>query len=236
MHENIKAALDRADELMVELEAEYRKALRDQAVSADTKQLCHDVIEKLRSALDRIARRYFEVHIAPNLTDEDRRAATIYFPIAADEQGFLSVMGRWRWKAVRGAHSDLENYLRSLQPYSHEANNWLHQLSLLANEGKHVDLAPQTRVESRQVTVSMPGSGSVTYGPGVKFGSGVRILGVPVDPKTQRVVQNTTVTEKITVWVDFTFDRYGISAIGLCREAAKKTRQIVTEMSAKFSV
>ncbi len=236
MHGNIKVIFDRADEILVELEQEYRAALDKREVSARTKQLCHDVLEKLRSALDRTARRYWEEHISPSLSADDRASAAVYFPIAPDEHTFSSIMGRWRWKSVKGAHSELEGYLVSIQPYASQANNWLQVLNSLVNEGKHIDLSPQTRVENRRVTVSGPGGGSVSYGPGVIFGSGVQIMGVPVDPRTQRVVPNRILQEQITIWVDFTFSKHGSSALGFCKDSVKRTKSIVETMSSKFNL
>ncbi|MDX0592408.1 hypothetical protein GOD07_25805 [Sinorhizobium medicae] len=236
MYANIKAAFERADEILGDLEKEYEESLTKQQVSARTMQLCHDLLEKVRSALDRTARRYFEKHVAPSLSSEDREAASIYFPIASDEHSFNSIMGRWRWKAVKQQHVDFEGYLASQQPYANSTNHWLLQLNTLVNEGKHVDLSPQERVESRQVTVTHPGGGGVSYGSGVRFGAGVRILGVPVDPRTQRVIPNDVVTEKITVWVDFKFTKHGNSALGFSREALAKAKAIVEQMTVDFDL
>lgn len=236
MHENIKAALDRADQILTDLEKEYAASLHSKDISAATKQLCHDLLEKLKSALDRTARRYFEKHVAPALDSKDAMAATVYFPVSEDQHSFESTMGRWRWKAVKGDHQDLQDFLLQLQPFHSTNNGWLSQLNNLVNEGKHIDLSPQSRVERRHVTVSRPGGGGVSWGPGVTFGSGVSVMGVPIDPRTQRVVPNNVVNEEITIWVDFTFTKYGNSALGFCRQALAETRRIVQLMSDKFNL
>lgn len=236
MHENIKAALDRAEQILAELEKEYTAALHAQTISAATKQLSHDLLEKLKSALDRTARRYFEKHVAQVLDKADAAAAAVYFPVSDDEHSFDSTMGRWRWKSVKADHKDLQDFLRQLQPYQSSTNGWLSQLNNLVNEGKHIDLSPQTRVERRQITVSRPGGGSVSWGPGVTFGSGVSVMGVPIDPRTQRVVPNNVVNEEITIWVDFTFSKYGNSALGFCRQALADTKRIVQSMSDKLDL
>ncbi|NHT77537.1 hypothetical protein G8E10_17625 [Rhizobiaceae bacterium CRRU44] len=236
MHENIAVVFQRAEEILAELEGDYRHALKKKEVSARTKQLCHDLFEKLRSGLDRSARRYFELHVSPSLSPEDREAAAIYFPVATDEHAFSSIMGRWRWKSVKDKHAGLAGYLLSLQPFINSDNRWLEILNNLSNEGKHIDLAPQTRREERQVTVSRPGGGSVSYGPGVTFGGGVSIMGVPIDPRTQRVMPNSVLTENIVVWVDFTFEKHGVSAITFAREALAKSKAIAQEMSSTFQI
>ena len=56
MNANIAASLDRSDELLKELLAEYDRSLKDKAVSARALQLTHEICERLRSTLDRIAR------------------------------------------------------------------------------------------------------------------------------------------------------------------------------------
>ena len=38
-------------------------------------QLTHEVRERLRSVLDRVTRRYWEQHVAPSLSEDDRQAA-----------------------------------------------------------------------------------------------------------------------------------------------------------------
>lgn len=236
MHENIKAALDRADQIFAELQKEYESSLHSQEISAATKQLCHDLLEKLKSALDRTARRYFENHVAPKLDAGDAAAATVYFPVSDDAHSFSSTLGRWRWKSVKDSHEDVQDYLAGLQPYRDQKNEWLRQLNNLVNEGKHIDLSPQTRVERRQITVSRPGAGSVSWGSGVTFGSGVSVMGVPVDPRTQRVIPNDTVTEEITIWVDFHFSKYNNSALGFCKHALAETKRIIHEMSDRFNL
>lgn len=236
MTPNLQAAFDRADEIIRELEVEYRQSLAKKNISARTQQLCHDALEKLRSGLDRAARLYWERHIRPQLSQTDVDAATIYFPIAVDDQAFSSIMGRWRWKTVKQDHQNLENYLRSLQPFTNADNKWLILLSDIVNEGKHVDLSPQTRVESRTTTLTSPHGGSVSYTSGVVFGSGVSIMGVPVDPRTQKVVPNNILKENVTIWVDFKFSKHGASALSFMKEATVRSRQIAEHMSSEFGL
>lgn len=70
IHENIAAALDRADEISADLLKEYDRCLGAKEVGARAKQLTHDVCIQLRSALDRVARRYWEKYVAPSMTKE----------------------------------------------------------------------------------------------------------------------------------------------------------------------
>src|SRR5262245_16131135 len=101
MHNNLEVSLARADELLKELMAEYEKCLKAKEVSGRATQLTHEVCERLRTVLDRAARLYWEKRVSPELPEEDRKAAVIYFPIAVDQNAFDSTLGRWRWKAKR---------------------------------------------------------------------------------------------------------------------------------------
>ena len=235
MHPNIATSLDRADELLQDLLAEYEACLRSRAVSDRAVQLTHDVCERVRSVLDRVARRYWEVHISPAIAQDDRRIATVYFPVAKDIASMDSTLGRWRWKAVRDAHHPLYDYLLAQQPFSHASNNWLTVVNDLAVASKHIDLVPQTRSEERRTTVSGPG-GSVSWNQGVTFGSGVSVMGAPVDPRTQRIVPTPGVVERVETWVAFIISTHNVNAAWLCREACAGTRRVATEMSDRFGL
>jgi hypothetical protein len=104
MHQNIAASLDRSDELLRELIAEYESALEKKEVTLRATQITHEVCERLRSVLDRTARLYWARKISPHLSEDDHNAALVYFPIAADQNSFDSILGRWRWRAVRDQH------------------------------------------------------------------------------------------------------------------------------------
>lgn len=235
MNPNLAISLDRADELLKEMLAEYAASLHAKSVSPRAVHLTHEVCERLRSVLDRVTRRYWELHVAPQLSPADRQAAAIYFPIAPDQNSFDSTLGRWRWKAVKGQHQPIYNYLLKLQPFHDSGYHWLMILNDLAVQGKHIDLVPQKRTEERRVTVSNSG-GSVSWGTGVVFGSGVRVMGAPVDPRTQRIVPTPGVTERIETWVSFLIEGHGVNAAGFCQEACAKTRQIVIDMTDQFGL
>jgi hypothetical protein len=240
MNPNLAVSLDRADELLEELLAEYDRSLQSKAVSPRAVQLTHEVCERLRSVLDRVARRYWDLHIAPHLSEDDRKAANVYFPIAPDQNGLDSILGRWRWKADRQQHQGVYDFLLKSQPFSGMANAWLSMLSDLAVKGKHIDLVPQKRTETRRITVSRPGM-SVSWDPdAVRFGSGpgvsIHIAGARIDPVSQRIEPTPGVEERIETWVSFNIEGHNVNAAGFCKEACQKTRQIVTEMTKQFGL
>jgi hypothetical protein len=236
IYENIAVTLDSADKNLGALVAEYEKSLNAKAVSAQLTDLTHQICTQLRSALDRIAYRCWERNVAPGLNEKDRTDAKsrIYFPGAASRQSFDSTLGTWRLK--QSDHPDLHAYLLAQQPFTSTKNSWLSVLFDLSVQGKHVDLVPQKKFEVRRITVSGPGGGSVSWGPGVTFGRGVSVMGAPIDPATQRIVPIPGVTERIENWVSFIIDGHNVNAAGFLKEATHETRRIVQEMTDKFSL
>lgn len=237
MHSNLSASLDRADELMTELSAEYERSMRDKVVSARAVQITHDVCEKLRGVLDRTARRYWDIHVAPDISEQDRSRACIYFPIASNQDRLDAILGRWCWKSVRSQHQPVYDYLSALQPFANANNQWLSTLNDLAVQGKHIDLVPQKKFDERRITVTRQGGPSVSWAPsGVTFGLGVSIMGAPVDPRTQRIMPIEGITERIETWVSFIIEGHNVNALAFCKESCKETRRIMTEMSLQFEL
>ncbi len=60
----------------------------------------------------------------------------------------------------------------------------------------------------------------------MKFGGGVSVGGVPVDPRTQMPVPHPSQSVARVTWVDFRFDGIGVSAIGLLRQSVAGTNSI----------
>lgn len=87
------------------------------------------------------------------------------------------------------------------------------------NENKHADLVEQTRVETQQTRVTGQGGGQVGWGPGVTFGGGVSIMGVPIDPRTQLPIPHPSIKVERITWIDFQFAGIGASALGLLKQA-----------------
>jgi hypothetical protein len=237
MYPNLKTSLDRADKLVLELQAAYEQSLNEKAVSDLAVQLTHEICSLLRGILDRVANRYWELKLRPNIPEKDRDGAKVYFPITKDQSGFDSTMGQWRWKLVRDQHQALFDYLLKLQPFQGQQNRWLHVLNDLAVQGKHIDLVPQIRVEEKRITVKNNAGTSVSWNPGAtRFGSRVMIAGAPVDPNTQRIVPTAGVSEQLETWVGFTIKDHGDNALSFCRIACRDVRRIVSEMTSEFGL
>lgn len=243
IYENIAVELDGADAAATELLKEYERSLHSKTVTAKAKKLTHDVCAQLRCALDRTAFRYWNLKIAPSLSEDDRKEAKsrVYFPAGASQASLDSTLGNWRWKSVKGNHQALYDFFLSQQPFSSDRNKWLTALFDLSVQGKHIDLVPQKRFENRRIHVeAASGGGSVNWDPSaVRFGGppgSVRIMGAPIDPTTQRIMPTPGITEWIETWVGFEIVGYGVNAAGFCKEACRETRRIIQEMTDKFGL
>jgi hypothetical protein len=236
MTPNLEITLATADKRLAELLAEYDVCLYTKAVSPNALQLTHDICGLLRSVLDRTARLYFELHVSPSLTESDRKAAAVYFPITETVESMNSTLGRWRWKSIRHQHQPVCDFLLAKQPFVNPDFAWLNVLNDIAVAGKHIDLIPQTRTEERRTTVTRNGGGLVSYGRGVTFGSGATIMGAPVDPRTQRIVPTESLVERIDVWVSFLIKDHNVDAGHFCKLACAGTRLIASEMTEKFGL
>ncbi len=231
MDSELESMFDRADELISDLEDEYNNCLKAQKVSERAKNLAPEIVVKLRSALDHAMRWAWNKHVSPNLVEQDRKRAHVYFPITSGLGSFRSRLGEGRMSDLDKVHKKLYDFLLRKQPFSAEENRWLDLLTKIAAEGKHIRLTPQKLTEKmRRITVSTP-SGAVSWdASSVRFGAGVAIMGAPVDPVTQRVVPTRGVVERLDILVVFVFDTYGVDVLTFCKEACQKTRALIEEM------
>lgn len=232
MDPELASMLNRADELLLEFEQECRQCLSSEHVSDRARNLAHEVLGKLRDSLDHAMRRTWNKHVAPHLSEHDRQKSRVYFPVTPDSHAYESTLGRARMTDCAASNPELYEFLREKQPFASEENEWLRVLSELAAEGKHERLVPQRRMEMRRITVTGPQGGSVSWASaGVTFGHGVSVFGAPVDPATQRIVPTPGVTERVETLVAFIMERYDVNAIGFCRDACSRTRQVLEEMA-----
>jgi hypothetical protein len=192
---SIAALIGKCRAALDALKNDYQSSLRAKNISEELKIDIKNILENLRSCLDYIARDIHDKFVAGS-------PPKLYFPIRHTFTAFEQVIAR-DFSGLDQTSPDVYNLLEKVQPYN---DDWLGKFNRLNNNNKHEDLVEQTRTETKQVTVSSKGGGgSVSWGPGVTFGSGVSVMGVPIDPKTQLPVPNTTTETKVEIWVDFRF-------------------------------
>lgn len=239
MDKELESMFARAEELLEELEEEYNNYLHTKKVSRRARNLTHEVLEKLKDALEHTLRKAWEKFIAPNLSDEDKQKARIYFPAENDLNSFRSKLGRAKITDSDETHKNLYDFLLEKQPFSSRDNKWLRLLKEISDEGRHIRLVRQESIVNPRITVSRPGGNRVSYDLSkVRFGSRgkVKIFGAEVEPQTQRIIPTPGVTEKVEILVSFDLEGYGVNAFGFCKEACQKARNLVEEMVSTFEL
>ncbi len=219
--DDVAALLKRCKSDFASVKSEYENSLHAKCISADLKISIKNLSENLRSVLDYLAHDIRET-FCPNASAKQR----FYFPIAQDPSRFEGQMEKF-YPGLKEGSPDLYGYLESIQPY-HKKYAWLGQFNRLNNENKHDSLVEQTRTERERVTVKSDSGARVSWSPqNVKFGRGVSIGGVPVNPATQMPVPHPCQTVERTIWVDFRFQGIEISALGLLTAVVKGVSDIV---------
>jgi hypothetical protein len=222
---SIETLLKRCDADLAKIEREYSESLHQRHVQADLQVDIKNLCGNLRSVLDYIAHDVRETYCAG--ADPKTR---FYFPIIDSKPGFEGQVKAW-YPGLDIAAPALWTYLEGVQPY-HPVAAWIGLFNKVNNDNKHGDLVPQTRTETEQIRVDIGGGGSVAWTPqNVKFGAGVFIGGVPVDPRTQMPVPHPSQTVQRIVWVDFRFDGVDVSALGLLKQALTGVRKIAIDVS-----
>ena len=219
---SIEALLRKAAADFADLKRAYESSLAQKHVSEDLKVSIKNIFENLRSCLDYLAQDVFETHCR-GAKKPDR----LYFPIRSTPPEFQQAITK-DFPGLPVASKSAYDIIEAAQPYHAPWLGWFNKLN---NHNKHQDLVEQTRTEARRVTVSR-GEGSVSWGPGVTFGGGVSVMGVPIDPRTQMPVPNTVATTEVAVWVDFRFREIDQSVLPFLDASLQNVNELFTKLKA----
>ena len=231
MDAELEGVFDRADELVRELQEEYQRCLATQRVSERAKNLFHEVLIKIRSALDMTMFRVWKKYGEPNLSEAKRRGAEkrIYFPISDDQTAFR------KWARERGlsslpqANKRLYEAIERAQPWSTKRPDLRH-LRDLANLAKHVRLVPQV-TERRPAKMAAGPQGTVVFTEGVEFHA-ERIVGAPVNPETHQPMPTEDVNVRDVTWVSFVVEGYDVvDPTAFCMCLCQDTRRFVARLT-----
>ena len=226
---DIEALINRAEKSLPKIIEEYEKSLHAKTIQADLKIDIKDYFGNLRSVLD-----YLAHDIVDKYCPKAKQKDILYFPIRLDQGSFDSLMQK-SYPDLKTASNTVYDILESIQPFKTPMNQWLTHFNKLNNENKHERLVAQTRSETKRVNVQIKSGGSVSWDPtAVKFGSGVFIGGVPVNPQTQMPVPSETQSVSIETWVDFQFEGINVSAIWLTTESLKQIKQIYDRLKSNL--
>jgi len=150
MNQDIQSQIDRAEELLQELENSCNTDLNSQNISDKTKNLTQEVLLKVRHLLDQSIYRFFKKHYHQKLSEADKESARVYFPIASKREDLKSMLGRAKMATLEKDFPNFYRFLDSVQPYNNDYL-WLNYLKDFSNE-KHIRLTPQTRKETKTMT------------------------------------------------------------------------------------
>lgn len=202
------------------LKAEYIKSLDQKEISEELKVDVKNIFENLKSCLDYVAHDIFENCEARG------KLGKFYFPIRHSQIEFDHAIKK-DFPNLLKKKPAIYKILKDVQPFRCD---WISKFNKLNNNNKHQDLVEQTKTKSSQVTVSSD-QGSVSWGSGVTFGSGVTLMGVPIDPRTQMPVPNNQVKTDVTIWVDFKFKENGESVLPFIKLSIRNIEQVLSDLS-----
>ena len=226
--DDIEALFKRVETTLQKISKEYDQSLHSKEISTNLRIDIKDYFSNLRSILDYLAHDIVE-KFCPNANPKNN----LHFPIRSDLKAFTIEMNK-SYPDLITNNATIYGILEDLQPYKRDENKWLTSFNKLNNENKHDKLVAQTRTETKRVTVTGNSGGSVSWGSGVTFGSGVSIMGVPMDTKTQLPVPNNIVKTEIITWVDFQFEDINVSAIWLTKVSLAKINKIYNDLKSEI--
>lgn len=226
-----ESEIDRAKELLNELEQEMEKNISTNEVPPRILNLTQETLTKIILLLDKAMYEFFKKNYREKLSEKERKEARIYFPIASKREDISNLLARGKMQNLEKHYPHFFNLIESLQPY-HPGNEWLKHLKDITPE-RHSRLTPQTRHEIKQVTISNEHGTAVfqnAYFHASGAGAGVTVLGTPIDLKTQLPVPDGKVKTEVKNLVSFVFEGSTIDALWLCRKSVKEGEKIVKKI------
>lgn len=194
MASRVDAVVRTFPEQLTVIRNEYERTLTAREMSDRLMHLIARFIEDCQRVLDWTATDIDQRH-------GDARERSPYFPLKDSPSEFARTIQRDFSRVPKGLVEVMERH----QPYQPGKSNLAH-LHALTRVNKHQDFTPQTRTETRRVRSTTPGGSTVEWNPnGVRFGNGVRINGVPVDPRTQRPPSTPTASVTEVIYVAWSF-------------------------------
>jgi len=220
----VDVLLTKIDKAVETVRDHYEEDLAAQEVSDDLLYAVAHMVQDCLSALDWTAN-------AVKVKYGRASGRSPYFPLRGTVDEFEEAIDT-QIKGLRAAEPKIAAAFERHQPYN-PGKEELGYLHALGRVNKHQDFTPQVREEQRQVTVRSAGGGSVSWGPGVTFGGGVSVMGVPVDPRTQRPVPHPSQTVTETIYVDWRFKHPSASVLPALEALARLVREAVEDVQSE---
>ncbi|MDO8615528.1 MAG: hypothetical protein Q7T33_07285 [Dehalococcoidia bacterium] len=204
-----------------QLEAIQAQYMRDLAKREMSDDLLHDIarfLEDCQRVLDWTATNIDRAHGKSSVRSP-------YYPLFDSPVKFADAMKRDFPAVPKSVFDAMERH----QPYQagKASLGYLHDL---ARVNKHQDFTPQTRTETRRIRVSGGGGVVEWTADAVTFGSGVSILGVPIDPRTQRPEPSSTQEVAEIVYVGWNFLDPNVPVLPTLESLSQLIAEAVTDV------
>jgi len=178
LDDEMKGIFDRADELTQNLAQEYQACAQQTEVSERAKNLFHEVLIKLRSALDFAMNRIYCKYTTLQGKNKTKQEHSAGFPIFENRKDFAKKLKGLGLSHLETDNPDLYGKLLKPQPFE-TGTQKLIEFRNLSNLGKHVKLARQDcKVQNAKKITAPNGVVTISTGASGCFDK----QGKPVDP------------------------------------------------------
>ncbi|MCX6764258.1 MAG: hypothetical protein NTU58_00945 [Candidatus Nealsonbacteria bacterium] len=226
MDQDIQSQLDRAKELMQDLEKACNVDLQAKDVSEKTKNLTQEVLLKIRHLLDQAIRKFFEKYYFNGLSDYDKKSTKVHFPIVS-KKGDLKFLGNVKMNDIIISHKDFYKFIDSVQPYN-PGYLWLKYLRNYSNE-KHIRLTPQTikkENETRLGNAVRVGRGAVGVSMSNCLINGILVNSKDINAEPLENFDPRLGVQRVT-WISFVFSDTDINILQLCKKSVEDGEKII---------
>ena len=218
----------RARELLKELVHEYEKCYKEKEVSYRAMSLTHEVLERIRNALDHTMRKYWNKHIAIRLSERERDRIQVYFPIRKNLKDFKYSLVKMKMNDLETNHKEMYDFLLKTHKNYKDLFAPLQEKS---NEGKHEKLFEQALKYIHTFTIESEYA-NVTWIPQkLKGGSNDPNVDLKqLDPDDLHRMSNPYYDTQIKTSIDFRFKKDNSSAPFLCECVISQANRLVKKM------
>ena len=229
IREVLESQIARADELYSELEIEVKKDLGNSRVSLRTAEITEEILVKLRICLDKGINQYQYLRtksVNKNLS----------FPICHNSKHFEDKLITYGLKNLDKTDSKLFSLLYNVQPFVSKDYAEIIELDEQGSKGKHRDLSLQEKkIVAERTTISHNSGSWVSWlssgSSHVTFGSGVSILGVPINPNSQ-LPDNLPPTHSLVKekFISVKFQGKDLDVLQFCRKSIDEVKKIANQI------
>jgi hypothetical protein len=133
-------------------------------VSDRTRNSTQEVLNKMRGIFDQSMYLFFQKHVMPHITADQRERVKVYFPIVSRAADLNSVLGRAMIRDLARNRPEIYSFLDSVQPYQTDYV-WMADFAKFANE-KHIGLIKHKRGTKKGLVIGR-GRNKITVPEGI---------------------------------------------------------------------